>query len=146
MTVELFIQDIANFPDTPSVSQFDTWVTAALTGARQPDIDGELTIRLIDTEESAHLNETYRHKSGPTNILSFDYEQGIGDLAICAPLVKDEALRDGIPLQAHWAHLVVHGVLHLLGYDHVEDEQAVIMESLETKILDELGFNNPYEL
>jgi probable rRNA maturation factor len=113
----------------------------------------ELSSRLVDEAESADLNQRYRGKTGPTNVLSFPFEpppgtrgrKYLGDLAICAPVVAREAVEQGKDLEAHWAHLVVHGVLHLLGYDHLEEPEAQVMEALETRILGELGFPPPYE-
>jgi probable rRNA maturation factor len=112
----------------------------------------ELSIRITDNEESASLNQTYRAKSGPTNVLSFPAEipaetgSGLlGDLVICAPLVKLEATQQNKSEEAHWAHLVIHGVLHLLGHDHQEPAEAEQMEALEIDLLGHLGFRNPYD-
>jgi probable rRNA maturation factor len=108
-------------------------------------------VRIVGEQESAELNEQYRHKSGPTNILSFpvDVPEGIeldllGDLVICAPVVEKEALEQGKLLAHHWAHIIVHGVLHLLGYDHIDDDEAELMENKEIAILNKLHINNPY--
>ena len=112
----------------------------------------ELSIRITGKEESASLNQTYRAKSGPTNVLSFPAEipaetgSGLlGDLVICAPLVKLEATQQHKSEEAHWAHLVIHGVLHLLGHDHQEPAEAAQMEALEIDLLGHLGFRNPYD-
>lgn len=137
----------------PTRAQFKNWVQAALQYASVKDANIELTIRLIDIKESTELNESYRHKKGPTNILSFPIEAisdeetrcYLGDLAICVPVVVQEAELQRKPLQAHWAHLTVHGVLHLLGYDHEKKEEAEVMEALEAKVLAQLGFDDPYE-
>ncbi len=132
----------------PTLTQFDRWVRAAL-----PDTlsQVELTIRLVDVTESAELNETYRHKSGPTNILSFNYDampgisqNSLGDLAICAQRVEEEAVAQHKTLKSHFAHLTIHGILHLLGYDHINNDDAITMETLEIKILKELNIENPY--
>ena len=143
MTVEL---DIACKKSIPAEALFQRWTAAAL-----PDSSAIVSIRIVDTVESAHLNQVYRDKSGPTNVLSFPFEvpEGVpndllGDLAICAPLVEKEAREQGIPAEAHWAHLVVHGILHLRGYRHGEDAEAEAMEALERDILAELGYPNPY--
>lgn len=137
--------------DAPSQAQLTTWVEGTLPRDLRP---AEITIRLVDEAESADLNRRYRGKSGPTNVLSFPFAVPpgfeepchlLGDLVICSPLVASEAAAQGRPVQAHWAHLVVHGVLHLLGHDHAEDEGAQTMRHLETAILSELGFENPYE-
>ena len=126
----------------PHVRSFTRWANAAFAGARprrRPDA-AELTIRVVGAAESRKLNRTWRGKDKPTNVLSFDG----GDLAICAPVVAREAREQGKQPAAHWAHMVVHGVLHLLGYDHENDRDAERMEARETKILAQLGMPNPY--
>ena len=112
----------------------------------------ELSLRLVDEAESADLNQRYRGKAGPTNVLSFPFEpppgikgpRYLGDLVICVPVVVREAAEQGKATEAHWAHLVVHGVLHLLGYDHLDETEAQEMEALETRLLANLGFPPPY--
>lgn len=111
----------------------------------------DMTIRVVDSNESQQLNHQYRGKDKPTNVLSFPSdlpeEIGInllGDLVICAPVVAEEAKQQSKPLLAHWAHMVIHGTLHLQGYDHIEDDQAEAMEALEIKLLQGLNFANPY--
>lgn len=133
----------------PSRYYLQRWACAALASQRKT---AELTIRIVDSKESAKLNQTYRHKPGATNVLSFPFESPpgialplLGDLVICAPVVAAEAIAQNKPLLAHWAHMVVHGVLHLLGYDHVKKIDAEKMEKLEIKILAQLGYPNPYE-
>ncbi len=126
-----------------------TWVNAAL----QARVDkAEMGIRVVDEAESALLNQTYRHKTGATNVLSFPFEMPLkravrllGDLVICAPIVKREASLQGKSLEAHWAHLVVHGALHLVGFDHEKADEAAIMEALEVEVLQRLDFPNPYQ-
>ena len=109
-----------------------------------------LTIRVVGAAESRRLNRTWRSKDKPTNVLSFPAGDGLegfselGDLAICAPVVAREAREQGKPMQAHWAHMVVHGVLHLLGYDHENDRDAAVMEAREATILAQFGYRNPY--
>lgn len=132
----------------PAAEQFQAWVDAALSGFQR---DSEVTIRLVDTAESAELNSQYRHKSGPTNILSFPFEAPpgveldlLGDLVICAPVLAREAAEQGKLPEHHWAHITVHGVLHLLGYDHIEEQDAEQMEALEIDILSRLNIANPY--
>lgn len=132
----------------PSRYHFQKWVNAALNNHRKK---AEVAITIVDVKESARLNSTYRHKAGPTNILSFPFEtpKGIslsllGDLIICAPIIKKEAKEQDKILIAHWAHMVIHGCLHLLGYDHIKNRDAKIMESLEVTLLKELGFEDPY--
>lgn len=112
--------------------------------------DTELCIRIVEAEEGAQLNEKYRDKTGPTNVLSFPCDVQIselkllGDLVICAPVVAKEAEAQSKPEPAHWAHMVVHGVLHLLGYDHIGEHDALLMEAEERAILARLGFPDPY--
>ena len=145
----------------PATTPMEDWARAAVTaGAAACPASAELTIRIVDEAESAELNEQYRGRSGPTNVLSFPFDlpPGIdadaltqmpallGDLVICAPVVLREAAEQGKPPAAHWAHLVVHGVLHLLGHDHLEPAEAARMETLETAILRGLGFPPPYEV
>ncbi|BBL57154.1 rRNA maturation RNase YbeY [Methylomonas koyamae] len=132
----------------PAAEQFQAWVDAALSDFQR---DSEVTIRLVDTAESAELNSQYRHKSGPTNILSFPFEAPpgveldlLGDLVICAPVLAREAAEQGKLPEHHWAHITVHGVLHLLGYDHIEEQDAEQMEALEIDILSRLNIANPY--
>lgn len=146
----LDVQRASEAEDLPSDKQLRSWARAALA-----DIGGshELTVRIVDAEESAALNADYRHKQGPTNVLSFPFEAPpglrtrlLGDLVVCAEVVQREAREQGKPPQAHWAHMIVHGVLHLRGFDHLTDSEAQVMETLETEILARLGYPNPYEL
>lgn len=148
MTVTVDLQ-IAYEGQVPEQALFQRWAEAAL----QEDVteDCELSIRLVEVEESAELNNTYRAKTGPTNVLSFPFDSPIpmepkllGDLVICVPIVEKEALEQAKQLEYHWAHLVVHGCLHLLGYDHIEDDQAEEMEAFEVEILQTLAIDNPY--
>ena len=132
----------------PGEAEFVRWIAAALAGRR----DGaELAIRIVDESEGAELNSTYRGKQGPTNVLSFPAELPagvplalLGDLVICAPVVAREAREQGKAPEAHWAHLVVHGCLHLIGYDHERETEAEEMESLERGILAGMGYPDPY--
>lgn len=133
----------------PDDSEIERWVHSALNGKYD---NAQLTVRMVGYRESQQLNETYRHCSGPTNVLSFPFEQPdmvqpplLGDLVICAPLVAKEAYDQGKELSAHWAHMVIHGVLHLIGYDHTSTHEADIMEGLEKKIMKELRYPDPYE-
>ncbi len=114
-------------------------------------VNAEMTIRFVDEAESAGLNERFRHKKGSTNVLSFPAsfpeEAGLpllGDIVICAPVTEREALEQNKLIVAHYAHMVVHGVLHLLGYDHIEVGEAEEMEALEREILVRSGFSDPY--
>lgn len=134
----------------PSTAQFNKWVDAALAEREDPM---ELTIRIVDKEESQDLNSRYRNKFSPTNVLSFPSELPdeiniplLGDLVICADIVAEEAQQQNKSCEAHWAHMVIHGTLHLLGYDHNTDEEADIMEGLETRILTGLQYPPPYSL
>lgn len=142
-------------PDIPDVADFTRWADAALaeTGHAMP---AEITVRIVDAEESQALNHQYREKDKPTNVLSFPSELPdfvkpqldvlpLGDLVICAPVVAQEAAEQGKPVTAHWAHLTVHGVLHLLGFDHIEDGEAEAMEAMEVRALAALAIANPYE-
>lgn len=142
------IQTIYQSEGQPEPEQIQRWVDAALADY-EPDT--EIVVRIVDEQESAELNEQYRHKPGPTNILSFPVEvpDGIeldllGDLVICAPVLEKEALEQHKVLADHWAHIIVHGVLHLLGYDHIDEAEAELMESKEIAILDTLNILNPY--
>ncbi|HHF3693339.1 TPA: rRNA maturation RNase YbeY [Haemophilus influenzae] len=137
-----------NIEGLPTEEQIEQWATAAV----QPEGDEvEMTVRIVDEAESHELNLTYRGKDRPTNVLSFPFECPdevelplLGDLVICRQVVEREAAEQEKPLMAHWAHMVVHGSLHLLGYDHIEDDEAEEMESLETQIMQGLGFDDPY--
>lgn len=145
--IELCLQIASSAAPVPAASEFEKWLQVALQ-SRPAAI---LTIRVVDEAESAELNQRYRQKSGATNVLSFPAELPeeidlplLGDLVICAPLVQSEAVVQDKAVTAHWAHLVVHGSLHLLGYDHTETAAAEEMESLETRLLQQLGFPDPY--
>ena len=133
----------------PQPADFQRWLDAAILPFQE---EAEGTIRLVDEAESNELNLTYRGKDKPTNVLSFPFEcpPGVelpllGDLVICRQVVEREANEQGKPLMAHWAHMVVHGSLHLLGYDHIEDGEAEEMEALEVEFMAALGFENPYQ-
>ena len=142
------IQAVYTSHDQPDAGQIQSWVDAALHGHAK---DTEIVVRIVGEQEGAELNKLYRHKDGPTNILSFpaDLPEGIGlnllgDLVVCAPVLEQEALEQGKSLAHHWAHIIIHGVLHLLGYDHVDEDDAEIMEALEINILNKLNITNPY--
>lgn len=149
MIATLDLQLACDAPQLPSETEIQTWVDAAL-GAVGLDT-GELTVRIVDEQEGRSLNHQYRGKDYATNVLSFPFEAmpGIdipllGDLVICAPVVAREAAEQNKPLKHHWAHLCVHGTLHLLGFDHIEEADADEMESLEIAILGQLGIDDPY--
>jgi probable rRNA maturation factor len=137
----------------PSRQQLQDWVQLALLESTPAEC--EVTVRLVDEDESRMLNLTYRGKDKPTNVLSFPFDDPIdlpaegelsllGDLVICAPLVSLEAEQQDKPLQHHWAHLVIHGLLHLQGLDHENAQEAEAMEALETRLLATLGIPDPY--
>jgi probable rRNA maturation factor len=135
--------------DLPSEDDFRQWVEAVLPQDHDPV---ELVIRLVDEAEGRQLNRDFRAQDRPTNVLSFPFEAPaevamplLGDLVICAQVVAREALEQGKEPRAHWAHMVVHGVLHLLGYDHQSDSDAQRMEGLERDILRNLHFPDPYK-
>ncbi|MCF6751340.1 rRNA maturation RNase YbeY [Pseudomonas stutzeri] len=146
--IELDVQ-LASTGKVPTAAELQRWCELAL---RQRSGDSELTIRMVDEEEGRELNRTWRHKDYPTNVLSFPTDVPdefldiplLGDLVICVPVVEREAVEQGKSLAAHWAHLVIHGCLHLLGYDHIEDAEAEEMEALERQLLAELGHPDPY--
>lgn len=144
----LDLQMASSATDIPPQAQFAVWATAAL---QSPVGDEELTVRVVDEAEIQDLNRTYRGKDKPTNVLSFpadlpdDVELHLlGDLIICAGVVAQEAKAQGKAIQAHWAHMVIHGTLHLQGYDHIDPDDAEIMEQLEIDILARQGVANPY--
>ncbi|WP_335342326.1 rRNA maturation RNase YbeY [Sedimenticola hydrogenitrophicus] len=150
MNLLLEIQRVVEGDGIPGPMQFQAWAEAALHGRLER---AELVVRIVDREESRQLNREYRGKDSPTNVLSFPFEAPavvandlLGDLVICAPLVAEEAAEQGKPLEAHWAHLLVHGVLHLLGFDHINDPEAETMEGLEVEILESLGYSDPYQI
>jgi len=146
--LQLEVQRASRCADLPSDDSIQAWVAAALTGRRDA---AELTVRIVDEDESRQLNGRYRGKDKPTNVLSFPAELPeeldlplLGDLVICAPVVAREAEQQRKTPSAHWAHMVVHGTLHLLGYDHIQDTDAEVMEKLETGLLAGLGYADPY--
>ncbi|EMI5436296.1 rRNA maturation RNase YbeY [Proteus mirabilis] len=137
-----------NTQGLPGEAQFITWLEAVLP---QFQPISEVTIRIVDEAESHELNLTYRGKDRPTNVLSFPFEAPpevelplLGDLIICRQVVEKEADEQNKTVEEHWAHMVIHGCLHLLGYDHIEDDEAEEMEGLETEILQKLGYEDPY--
>lgn len=139
--LDFVLQSASSETGIPSASEFKRWVRAALR------VDTSLTIRIVDAEEGQLLNATYRGKDYATNVLTFpltEYPQLMGDIVICAPVIAREAAEQGKSLAAHYAHMTVHGVLHLHGYDHETDAQAVLMEAMEIAAMKKLGFANPY--
>lgn len=151
MTYQIDIEINSQHPGIPSQEKCEAWLGAALQD--QNLTDAEVSLYIVDEAEGQQINLQYRGKDYPTNVLSFPAdipkEIGIpllGDLVICAPVVEREAKEQQKTNDAHWAHMLVHGCLHLLGYDHIEDEEADQMEALETRILQQLGFPPPYEM
>jgi len=178
MTVRMDIQvadDLSeSIEEPPPSSQLLAWAQAAWQGDQ--DAEPELSLRIVSAAESQQLNNDYRGKNNPTNVLSFpmqideelmshvgvskessadgfdhsleDESLGnyLGDLAICAAIVESEALQQNKTRESHWAHMIVHGMLHLQGYDHIEDDEAEEMEQLETQIMQTLGFSDPYQM
>ena len=135
------IQIASEQANVPAKSQFKKWAKAALR------VDTEVTIRITDAQEALELNSQYRGKDYATNVLTFALTETptlMGDIIICAPVVAAEASAQGIDLMAHYAHLTVHGMLHLCGFDHENEHQAELMEGLEVQILAKLGYANPY--
>ena len=150
MSIEIDLQLASEANSLPTQAQLQCWAEQALKGRRA---EAELTIRIVDDAESRQLNHDYRGKDKPTNVLSFPFEapDGIdidllGDLVICAPVVEREAIEQQKALSDHWAHMLIHGILHLLGYDHISDAEANEMESLETALLADLGIADPYRV
>jgi probable rRNA maturation factor len=147
--IDIDIQHHITHPDCPSDDLIVQWATTALA---LRDEASEISIALVDTDEMTALNETYRHKTGPTNVLAFPFEKPddidlplLGDLVICIPKMIEEAHTQHKPLEAHFAHLTIHGCLHLLGYDHEDAKSAAVMEQLEIDLLKKLNFPNPYQ-
>jgi probable rRNA maturation factor len=149
MTLAVEVQIAAADASLPSQRQLSDWALAAWQeeGVR----DAEVVVRVTDEAESRRLNHEFRGRDNATNVLSFPFDpvpeidlDHVGDLVICAPVVAREAVEQGKQADAHWAHMVVHGMLHLQGYDHETDEQAAEMETLETQVLTGLGYPAPY--
>lgn len=148
MASTIGVQYAVELPGLPVRESFRRWARAALQVGSG---NGSLAIRIVDEAESAALNQQWRGKPGPTNVLSFRMQvppevpiAELGDVVICAPVVAREAAKQHKQAEAHWAHMVVHGVLHLLGHDHQDEHDSVRMERLETAILEELGYPDPY--
>lgn len=149
--IRVVIQNATTAEDIPPTSALRRWARAATAGRVTT---GEIVLRLIDEPESALLNTQYRGQKKSTNVLSFPYEEDtppgeidpLGDIALCAPVIGREAAAQGKTPEAHWAHMVIHGVLHLLGYDHDEDDAARAMEEEETALLRRLGYADPYRI
>jgi len=158
--IALELQNPYGFDTIPNTQALQTWSNAAL---QESTDEISLVIRVVDEDEGKNLNQTYRNKDSATNVLSFPYEvpdyavdipelndeysnSHLGDLVLCESVVIDEAKAQNKSLEQHWAHLIVHGVLHLQGFDHINDDDAIKMELLEIEILESLGFDNPYDI
>ena len=158
MKLTIYMDNASSYKDIPDEPSVQQWVDAALSNQKG---EAELSIRVVDEAESSELNLRYRNKQGPTNVLSFPADLSeslqellleeslqlplLGDLVICAPVVEQEARQQNKSLKAHWAHMLIHGSLHLIGYDHMNEQEAELMEQLETNILTNLDFPPPYE-
>lgn len=152
-TPNVDIQWASDAPDAPDETDLRHWASTAVEVAG--GVVGEITLRIVDDDEIRALNLQYRGQDKPTNVLSFPFDMPeglpqdvmaplLGDIVISAPVVRREAQQQHKFLDAHWAHMVTHGVLHLLGYDHIEDEDAELMEALEIRALAEHGYPDPY--
>lgn len=138
---KLMVQYATESGEAPTRPQFRRWVKAALQG------NAEVVLRLVDEKEGQELNRQFRGKNYATNVLTFVYDDTqplAGDIVLCVPVVRQEAQQQHKDLIAHFAHLTVHGILHLQGYDHLEDAEAIEMERMETAILTRLGYSDPY--
>lgn len=163
-TLQLDVQYAAGRDSVPSAKCLLTWAQAAYEvhhaahvgkGRKRSVPPVQVSLRIVGAAESRKLNREWRDEDHATNVLSFpagempeliDQVPSLGDLAVCLPIVKREAKTQGISLDAHWAHMMIHGVLHLLGYDHEVDRDAQVMEACEVAILESFGFANPYAL
>ena len=146
--IKLDVQNASSDNELPDNEMFNQWVVSALESREQ---DTELTIRIVDEDESKQLNLKWRKKDYATNVLSFPMEnlpkhtqELLGDIVVCAPVIKREAKDQGKKLIYHWAHMIIHGTLHLIGYDHNNDDEAELMENQEIAILEKLGIPDPY--
>ena len=155
LKLDLDVQYASTVKELPTEAQLEAWALAALLGRIDADKAYELSVRIVDVDEGQSLNLEYRGKDYATNVLSFPFDMALpegvelpsmplGDLVICAPVIAREANEQDKAVIAHWAHMIVHGCLHLLGYDHIDDQEAEVMESLERDILAGLGYPDPY--
>lgn len=153
MTIQVDVQNVCDDDTAPDKSTIASWVARAIEASGTTGVS-EVSVRVVDAEEIHALNKQYRGKDKPTNVLSFpagqvaglpaDIPVVLGDIVICAGVVRDEAAEQRKSLEDHWAHMLVHGTLHLLGFDHERDSEAVKMEALETTILSDYGLADPY--
>ena len=153
MSVIVELMNVSNEPASPSQAEFEGWSNAVLEELKLSEKDFELGIRLVSENESAELNQNFRNKQGPTNVLSFAYsdipieaqQNLLGDLAICSQVVIREAQQQHKATKAHWAHMTINGMLHLFCHDHQDVMEAQAMEILESNILSKLGYPQPYK-
>lgn len=150
MNYQIDIESNSQSTHIPALAELERWIGAALNN--QQFENAEVSVYIVDEDEGQELNAQYRGKNYPTNVLSFPADIAeeigvplLGDLVVCAPVVEREAQEQGKPLEAHWAHMLIHGTLHLIGFDHVDDNDAEIMEALETQIITGLGYPAPYQ-
>ncbi len=150
MTAKINVEYVSNASELPAEAMIAHCAQAALEGHERYV---EVGVRIVDESEIIELNQRFRKRAEPTNVLSFPFEDPpgtqtdvLGDVVVCAPIVSSQAQTEGKPLSAHWAHMVVHGIMHLRGYDHETPEEANAMEHMETRILEGLGFPDPYAL
>lgn len=145
------VENESNSKQLPSVENIEQWASLALETHQ-----GVVNVCLVSTDDIQHLNQEFRNKNKPTNVLSFPFELEkfeqqeldtpiIGDIVVCPDVIEQEAIEQHKTLLAHWAHIIIHGCLHLIGHDHQHDEEAEKMEQLETELLEQLGYPNPYE-
>lgn len=150
--LDITLQNVSTNGAIPAPGALEQWAQRTLdaVGYRR---HSEMTIRIVDKAESQSLNHTYRLKDAPTNVLSFYYDDPtdgestyllLGDLVLCAPVIEEEAVAQGKPAAAHWAHMIIHGTLHLLGYDHINEVEKTEMEAIEVRVIKALGFDDPY--
>ena len=150
MSITVDIDNVSPNKNVPSHNNITHWVKHVLS--HEAKTDAELSIRIVDKDEIQQLNASYRNKDKPTNVLSFPAELPeavqiplLGDIIICAPIVEEEAREQQKSTESHWAHMLIHGTLHLLGYDHIDDTEAEIMEGVEIKLMQSLDFESPYQ-
>ena len=150
MSITVDIDNVSTSKNVPSHTNITHWVNHVLS--HEAKTDAELSIRIVDKDEIQQLSASYRNKDKPTNVLSFPAELPeavqiplLGDIIICAPIVEKEAREQQKSTDSHWAHMLIHGTLHLLGYDHIDDTEADIMEGVEIQIMQNLGFDSPYQ-